>query len=132
MVEQRARTSEHYICYLAWQNDIHFPHGVCTGAAKVPKMSEIRFLENEAKKLKIYILEEVQADWVELADHLQLPPTTIRNLRSLTPERACRDVFDIWLGGEGVGPRTWETLISVFRNMRKQTLADKISGALQC
>ena len=76
------------------------------------------------------IIDEVQADWHALVDFLELPSRTVRNLRHLSNENACRDVFESWLEGEGDMPRNWHTIISVLRKMKRRRLAEEVQKAL--
>ena len=97
-------------------------------------MRDLWNLENERKHKNVRIIDELQADLQALSDLLQLPDTTVRNLRTarnFTADDGCRSVFQKWLGGEGRQPRTWATLIKVIRELNKRALADKILDILQ-
>ncbi len=94
----------------------------------------MRFLENKAEGVKVQIIEEVQAEWEKLSDFLELPHTTVRNLKAhpnWTPDSACRSVFVKWLNGEGIAPKTWGTLIRVFKRMGYLELAHNVTRALE-
>ncbi len=76
----------------------------------------------------------MQADWEELTDFLELPSTTVRNVKAesdYTLERACRSVFELWLNGQGREQKTWRELVMVLRDMEKGKLADDIILCLQ-
>lgn len=97
-----------------------------------PKMRQLRTLQSGA--VTVCIIEEVLAYWVDLADFLDLPTVTVRNLRAepnFTPESACRTVFERWLNGQGRGPRTWDTLVQVLGEMGMRSLAENIVLALK-
>ena len=91
-------------------------------------MDQLRSLENE-KGLDINIIDEVQAHWQALADHLKLPSYTVENLSGLDKETACRRVFALWLDGEGM-LRNWHTIITVLKNIKKKRLAEQVREAL--
>ena len=93
-------------------------------------MSQLRSLENVKKGLELNIIDEVQADWEALVDHLKLPDCTVRNLRHLNNnEAACRRVFELWLDGEGL-PQNWHTIISVLKKMKRKRLAEEVKETL--
>ncbi len=76
----------------------------------------------------------MQAEWEKLSDFLELPYTTVSNLRArqeFTPESACRSVIVSWLNGGGLEPKTWGTLVEVLKDMKKGTLANKLAMALK-
>ena len=91
-------------------------------------MDQLRSLEND-KGLDINIIDEVQAHWQALADHLKLPSYTVENLSDLDNEAACRRVFRLWLDGEGMS-QNWHTIITVLRKIKKKRLAELVHEAL--
>ena len=94
-------------------------------------MSQLRSLKNVTRDYDLNIIEEVQSDWVELADLLDLSHC-VKNLRSLDNKDACRRVFELWLDGEGDDnmPRNWQTIIYVLRNMKRKKLAEQVHETL--
>ncbi len=109
------------------------PHDIVV-VHKEPRMWDLRLLENATKEIKVTIIATVQADWEKLSDSLELPVETVRNLKaypSFTPENACRSVFEKWLRGEGIKPKTWWTLIKVFWKMGNNTLVDNLIAVLR-
>ena len=94
-------------------------------------MSQLRFLESK-NGIEVCILDEIQADWRALVDFLELPSRTVRNLRHLDNEDACRETLQMWLDGEGDEdtPRNWHTIITVLRKMKRKSLAKQVQEAL--
>ena len=104
-------------------------------AANEPELADFTFMENERKGIKVEIIERVQANWVELADHFRLPSQTVNNIKAqtgVTPAEACREVFKRWLVAESNPklPKTWETLIKVMRRIGDDKLAEEITDIL--
>ncbi len=94
----------------------------------------MQFLENKAKGVKVQIIKEVQAEWEKLSDFLKLPRSTVCNLKAhlnWTPDSACRSIFERWLNGEGIVPKTWGTLIKVFKDMGYLTHSQDIALVLE-
>ena len=94
------------------------------------------FMKNEKKGIEVRIIDRVQANWEELADHLRLPPHTAANLMAqprFTPARACREIFNQWLVGESNPkvPKTWQTVIKVICRIGNARLADEITNILR-
>ena len=42
----------------------------------------------------------------------------------------CREMFKYWLAGNGVKPVSWKTLVSLLRNVEKNTLAEDLEQML--
>ncbi len=107
---------------------------VHTHAGREPRIPELWLLENVTKGIKVKIIEKVQADWVMLSDLLELPDATVSNVMAhpgWTPSNASRTIFVKWLNGQGIKPKSWGTLIRVFRSMGYRKLADDISLILE-
>ena len=105
-------------------------------AGNEPELADFRFMKNERKGIEVKIINRVQAKWEELADLFRLPPQTVDNLRTLpgfTSEKACREVFRMWLEAESDPrvPKTWQTVITVMRRMDNAKLADEITNILE-
>ena len=86
-------------------------------------MHELRYMESQdetGEEVIVCFIETVQADWVKLADCLDLPAVTAKNEQAnpgWKPEDACRNVLTKWLDGEGTGPHTWATLLTALKRM---------------
>ena len=99
-------------------------------------VADFTFMENERKGIEVKIIDRVQANWEELADHFRLPSQTVANLKAqpgCTPAKACREVFKSWLEAESNPkvPKTWETVTKVIRRIGNSKLADEISEVLK-
>ena len=73
-------------------------------------MRQLRYLANEAKTVEVRIIQEVQSDWKDLVDVFELRTVTVENETAKpawTPKDACRNVFVVWLQGQGRSPKTW-------------------------
>ena len=104
-------------------------------AANEPGLADFTFMENERKGIEVEIIERVQANLVELADHLWLPSQTVNNIKAqtgVTPAEACREVFMRWPEAEN-NPKvlkTWETVIKVMHRIGDDKLAEEITDIL--
>ena len=94
----------------------------------------MEYTDENSGLVVVHIIEEVKAEWVNLAGLLDLPAKTVANEMAKpgwTPDTACHSVFTTWLGEEGRQPYTWATLIKVLEEMTKhKELVRKINSAL--
>ncbi len=104
-------------------------------AGRIPKLYEFVFLENSSKTDSVKIIEQVQVKWPMLIGHFRLPPhtrTSIRAMPDYTPETACLEVIQQWLegGDDLLGPKDWDTVITVIRRIGYAKLAEDINRIL--
>jgi len=74
------------------------------------------------KHLNSLVIPKVAAQWRVVADYLDYHPSMIQVIdqRWRDPIQCCQDLFRDWLGtNHGVGPKTWTTLLSTFRQIKQ-------------
>ena len=84
-------------------------------------------------KFKYKVVEQVQADWDDLAYALRFQSATVKAIKKDADDvkERCTDVLSRWLAGEGErGPRTWATLLEALKDMGKTELAREIGQNL--
>ena len=85
-------------------------------------MGDLHYLCNEEGNVEVRIIEQVQSDWKSLVHCFELPMETVENEMAKpgwTPVDACRNTFITWIQGQGRGPKTWATVISVLKKIGK-------------
>ena len=87
------------------------------------------------KLLLKYVFKHIAYNWDEIADILEF---TIEQKRLIEkkergdPKECCKRLFEDWLMGDGIGPKTWETLLEELDNSGSyETAFDEIERNLQ-
>ena len=81
----------------------------------------------------IKVVEEVSADWDELALALHFSGGVIQTVREsehFQVKRACRDILHRWLDGQGLQPVTWNTLVECLEDINHLSLAGDLRKEL--
>ena len=81
----------------------------------------------------IKVVEEVSADWDELALALHFSGEVIRTVREsehFQVEKACRTILHKWLDGQGLQPATWDTLMECLKDINHRSLAEDLRKEL--
>ena len=86
------------------------------------------------KHLNTIVIPRIAANWRVVADHLEYEPTMIQVIdqRWRDPIQCCQDLMRDWLSTDnGVGPKTWDTLLSTLKEIRQLTASvEKIENDL--
>ena len=98
-----------------------------------PKMWQLqKFVGVSGRPVKV--VEEVSADWEELALALHFRGGVIRAVREneRQVENACRRILEQWSeDGEGLQPVTWETLVEALVDIEHGALASELRRELE-
>ena len=84
---------------------------------------------------KLEIIKSVTPKWKEFGDLLEFDHdgTHLDVIEAKHPNNrpaSCREMFQYWLAGNGVEPVSWRTLVSLLRNVEKNTLAKDLEQML--
>ena len=85
-----------------------------------------------AKGKKIRIIETVAPKWQRLGDQLEFDELgskleTIKTKNRDDPEACCREMFQLWLKGNGVRPCSWRKLIELLEDCDFEVLAEQVN-----
>lgn len=78
-------------------------------------------LEPSMDDLNEIVVPKVSAEWTDIAYALKYEIPTVRQIKSKhneNPTKCCKELFEDWLvTGNGVTPKTWETLIDKLKKI---------------
>ena len=83
----------------------------------------------------VRIIKTLKPNWKIVGDLLEFDDTGTRLLdiednNRGNPETSCRDMFQLWLMGEGKQPSSWRALLEILRDGDMKSLATEIEAAL--
>ena len=86
-----------------------------------------------AKGKRIKIIETVAPKWKTLGFQLEFDEfgsklDTIKAKNNNDPEECCREMFQHWLKGSGVGPCSWRKLIELLEDCDFEVLAEQVNS----
>ena len=74
------------------------------------------------KELHEFVIPHITPYWKEVADYLEYNIAVIKTIKekfNYNPVKCCDDLLRNWLStSNGVGPKTWSTLIVTLREIR--------------
>ena len=101
--------------------------------ASQPTLGDLQLLKAKGKEIRI--IEKMATKWVLLGDLMMFDDggTKVKNIKEKgdrDPILCCREIFESWIGGEGLQPCSWEKLIELIDDCREAVLAREIKDAL--
>ena len=100
-----------------------------------PTLGKLSMLKTAEGK-KIRIIDTVASKWKKLGDQLEfdergskLESIKTKNLND--PEECCREMFQHWLNGNGVGPCSWRKLIELLDDCDFEALAEQVNSVFK-
>ena len=99
---------------------------VFTLADKRPTIRELQLLRFSGRRIEI--IKTLAPRWQHFGDLLSFDSVgrnidLIRARHPGDPESGCKEMFQIWLKGCGMGPATWRTLAQLLEDFEHKTLA---------
>ena len=94
-------------------------------------------LELTMKHLHQLVIPKVASEWKTVADYLEFKLSLIKIIEEQCrndPVKCCTELFRQWLSSDdGVGPKTWSTLIIILKEIRLLSAAtQEIEENLKC
>ena len=87
------------------------------------------------KLLHKYVFKHIAYNWDEIADILEFSIAQKRLIDKTErgdPKQCCKRLFEDWLTSDGIGPKTWGTLLEELDNSGNyETAFDEIQRNLQ-
>jgi len=102
---------------------------VFTLTDKRPTLRELQLLQFSGRRIEI--IKTLAPRWQHFGDLLSFDSVgrnidLIRARHPGDPESGCKEMFQMWLKGSGVGPATWRTLAQLLEDFEHKTLAADI------
>ena len=102
-----------------------------------PTLGKLQVLRSHGRN-KVHIIKRLAPHWTVVGDLLEfdgsgMQLSIIEKEHSGAPETCCRAMFQHWLGGNGVKPCSWCTLVELLRDCDQEDLsqlAEEIEAAL--
>ena len=104
------------------------------GVDDCPTLKLLSLLKTaEGKKIKI--IPTVASQWQSLGDQLDFDKSgkklkEIEDKYPSDPKACCRSMFQHWIDGNGVHPRSWRKLIEVLDDCEFEELAAEVHAAV--
>ena len=100
-----------------------------------PTLSELAALKTPVGD-KIKIIKRLTHMWKSVGDLLNFDSggselLAIEDANRGNNEASCRDMFQMWIMGNGVRPCSWGKLIEIIKDCEMEALAEEIEAALQ-
>ena len=113
--------------------DTHDPNNNFWFVDSTPTLGKLTMLKYLGKKIRI--IETVAPKWQRLGDQLEFDRSgtklaVIKATHPTDPEACCRDMFQHWLNGNGVGPCSWRKLIELLEDCDLDELATEVQSVL--
>ena len=98
-----------------------------TSLNSIPNLHQLDLLEYGHKTLKL--IQCIAPKWERIATRLHFESHRIETIQKNWPqqaESACQSMLTKWLDGEGRGPRSWNTLITVLNEAELSSVAQEL------
>ena len=106
---------------------------VSVSSDAMPTLAKLAMLRT-ARGKKIKIIERIAPFWQSLGDQLDFDESgsklALIKADHSSSEVCCRAMFQHWLNGNGVTPRSWCTLIGLLDDLDQEILAQEIEAAV--
>lgn len=96
-----------------------------------PQEHQLDLIEENGKEVRV--VKRIAWRWDDVATRLQFDLDDINRIKRDNLSRSnlsCREMFSLWLKGEGRQPADWETLIKALREAEFSELAEELQSIL--
>lgn len=99
----------------------------------MPTLRQLHILRSPTAKVRI--ISRLSSQWQAIGDILEFDGSGAKLMdieldNNKDPKSCCRDVFRLWLTGEGVRPCSWQKLIEILGDIDQEMLAKEIEAVL--
>ena len=95
-----------------------------------PQEHQLDLIEENGKEVRV--IKRIAWRWDDVATRLHFDLDDINRIKrdNLNSNLSCREMFSLWLKGEGRQPADWETLIKALREAEFSELAEELQSIL--